>query len=70
MRERIEKPEFCPICGLKKKLELSNKDHEYKEDEKDWWWLCHKCHYWFDRKNNRPSNFKKKFDSLFVKSDK
>ena len=69
MRKRMDvnKPLKCPICKEIKKLELSNKDHEYKEDLSDWHYLCHQCHRHYDMDNN---NFKfyKIFNSLF--SDK
>ena len=63
-RMENDKPFKCPICRERKKLELSNRDHEYKEDPSDWRYLCHKCHYHYDVENG---NFKfyEKFNSLF-----
>ena len=58
------KPLRCPLCNEIKKLELSNKDHEYREDLKDWWYLCHKCHWHYDTENNNHK-FYKVFNSLF-----
>lgn len=48
MRKRVPKPEICSKCKLKKKLELSSKKHSYTRNIKDWWWLCKRCHHWYD----------------------
>jgi len=48
-RLELSKPLKCPICNKDKKLELSNKDHKYREDIDDWQYLCHKCHYIYDK---------------------
>ena len=53
------RPLKCPICGKIKKLELSNKDHEYKEDVKDWWYVCHLCHCNYDIKHNNYKFYEK-----------
>ena len=41
-------PNICPICDKKpkdkKKLDLMNIDHTYKERPLDWYYICSKCH--------------------------
>lgn len=59
-----DKPSVCPLCQKDKKLELSNKDHEYKEALEDWWYLCHQCHRQYDMKQGNYK-FYEKFNSLF-----
>jgi len=68
IRGRMEnnKPLKCPICGKERKLELSNKDHEYKETPADWRYLCHQCHRQYDVKNDNYK-FYKRFNSLSYK---
>ena len=67
MRKRLAstKPLLCPICGKDKVLELSNKDHQYHENIKDWQYICHKCHRAYDTKNDNYQ-FYKIFNSLFI----
>lgn len=48
----IPKPDFCPICNQKKKLELTNNDHKYSDNIEDWIWKCRSCHKIFDYKHN------------------
>ena len=48
------KPIFCEICKNKKrKLELSNKDHIYSMNLKDWQYICRFCHRKVDKKLNK-----------------
>jgi predicted nucleic acid-binding Zn ribbon protein len=56
VREHKPKPLLCENCGLEKKLELSNKDHEYQRNLEDYRWLCDKCHYDYDIENGLRSN--------------
>jgi len=43
-------PEYCEICGERKKLYLSYKHHPqpYTRDIKDYQWVCARCHMIFD----------------------
>jgi rubredoxin len=41
---RLPKPNKCPQCGRKKKIDLSNKSNKYKRALDDWEWLCRSCH--------------------------
>ncbi len=44
----------CEICNSqKKKLEWSNKDHNYKRNKEDWQAICRYCHRKYDKENNR-----------------
>jgi transposase-like protein len=65
MRLRLEKdkPSKCSICKKEKRLVLSNKKHDYKEDSDGWWYLCYKCHRNYDMENNKPQ-FYEKFELL------
>ena len=47
--KKIITPTPCVICGKKydpqkNKFELSNLNHEYNEDPKEWAWMCKSCH--------------------------
>lgn len=44
------KPKLCEDCHKEKKLELANISGEYKEDIKDYKYLCRSCHTTFDNK--------------------
>lgn len=48
---RLNRPEICPKCNQRKKLDLCNISGKYKRDLKDWKFLCHKCHLQEDWKN-------------------
>lgn len=52
IHRRIEKeypkPDKCELCGSIRKLELSNKDHKYSFNIKDYQWICKKCHFRYD----------------------
>ena len=63
------KPLKCPCCGMIKKIELSNKSHNYLEDPSDWQYLCHQCHSDYDMKNNSKSTFYEKFNNLFKRKE-
>ena len=43
----------CELKGCKdaKRYEWSNKDHKYSLERQDWWQLCSKCHWAYDREN-------------------
>lgn len=45
---RIPKPKVCEICELVPPEELSNKSQRYLRKKIDWWWLCKKCHNYYD----------------------
>ena len=62
LNDNYKKPESCIICGKNKKLELSNKDHKYSRNIKDYQWICHKCHVKYDRENNIWGKGKKYYD--------
>lgn len=47
-----KKPNFCELCGEKRKLELANKDHLYKRKIEDYLYLCRSCHRYYDIDNN------------------
>ena len=38
----------CEACGVDKKVEWSNIDHQYSRDINDYQQLCHKCHSAYD----------------------
>ena len=43
----IFKPDICPFCGKlksKRKLDLMNINHTYKENTLDWYYICQHCH--------------------------
>lgn len=56
MKKLKKDNKLCEICDSMKDLEMSNKDHTYKEDINNWQWLCHKCHIEFDKKYNSGGN--------------
>ena len=64
VREHKSKPLLCEECGLEKKLELSNKDHEYQRNLEDYRWLCDKCHYDYDIENGLRSDAEHNFYSV------
>jgi hypothetical protein len=50
IKRRKPRVEFCESCGEKKFLHLSNKNgHKYSRNPDDYWWLCAKCHWHFDK---------------------
>ena len=49
-RKIISKPKLCETCGKKAPYDLSNIDHQYKNDINDWKWLCRSCHTKYDIK--------------------
>ena len=40
----IFRPDICPICDIKRRLDLMNIDHEYKENILEYYHICQKCH--------------------------
>lgn len=46
--KRKPKPEFCENCGEYKKLELSNRNHQYSRKVNDYNWLCRSCHRYYE----------------------
>lgn len=52
----LGKPEICSSCGKIKKgrgMHWANKSGKYKKEGSDWLRLCAKCHYKFDKQNER-----------------
>ena len=47
-RELIPEPGFCPICGTKSKLEMTNDNHCYEDNIEFWKWKCRSCHRKYD----------------------
>ena len=60
IRRRLVKPELCPKCQRKVKLQLSCKDHKYIKDLTLWSYLCQSCH----RKADGANNIKKFYCKL------
>ena len=44
----ILKPEKCSICNEKRKLAITNLDHEYSQNIRAWIWKCYSCHKKYD----------------------
>jgi hypothetical protein len=55
IKRRLEKPELCADCNVKKAIDLANISQEYKRNINDWEWLCRKCHM---TKDGRIKNLK------------
>ena len=53
IRKRIRKRTTCYLCRQKKKLDLANRSHLYKEEVSDWFWLCRSCHMKYDMTSER-----------------
>ena len=49
IRKQKPKPKYCEKCKKKKPIDLANISHKYKNDIKDWFWLCRKCHMEYDK---------------------
>lgn len=45
------KPDICPICKNRRKIDLCNVDHKYRRVIEDWFYACHQCHVAFDSKH-------------------
>ena len=58
IRKRLPKPKLCPLCLLKPPKQLSNKTGIYNRDLKNWWWLCVKCHVYYDGTHKNLRCFK------------
>jgi hypothetical protein len=54
--KRISKPDRCPNCNKKRKLDLSNISNEYTRDISDWEWICRSCHMLKDFETKRKIN--------------
>ena len=53
IKRRKPKPNKCELCGIEnKKLDLANKDHTYKRNLEDYFYVCRSCHRKFDIKYN------------------
>lgn len=63
IKARLAKPLFCSNCGLKKKLDLSNKSGKYSRNINDWAWLCRSCHNYHDRRKDKPDWIFEKVDN-------
>jgi len=50
VRRKLPKPDFCPICQRKKKLELMCKNHQYSRDLEKFIYVCRSCHSAIDQK--------------------
>ena len=66
VRNHKPTPLLCEKCGLARKLELSNRDHEYRRNLDDYEWLCDKCHYDYDIENGLRSDAEYNFYSFKV----
>lgn len=49
VKVRIPKPKLCPMCEVRKAMDLANVSHvynpeTYNRDLSNWKWLCRKCH--------------------------
>ena len=49
---KLVKPEKCSMCCKKRVLEVSNRDHKYRRNLDDYWYLCRSCHRKYDIENN------------------
>jgi hypothetical protein len=49
-RIKLKKPKICPRCKKKKRLELTNRSGRYLNEQKDWKYLCRRCHMVTDRR--------------------
>src|SRR5690242_703716 len=60
MRMLIPKPLFCPRCGDREPVDMSNNSNDYLDDVTDWEWLCKLCHV----RKDRPSLQEKGIDKV------
>lgn len=58
MRKIIPKPNLCPICDKKSILNLTNLNHEYNENIKEWSWKCSSCHTRYDHEKKIRYEYK------------
>ena len=56
VRKRLPKTQLCQLCVLKPPQQLSNKTGMYKRELENWWWLCAKCHVYYDGTVNNLRN--------------
>ena len=59
-RKNIPKPEFCEICGAYEPKDCANKDHSYKRNIDNWFWLCISCHRNYDKYINKKPGGRRK----------
>lgn len=57
--KRITKPTHCTLCNKEGRVELSNKDHKYSRNPKDYQYLCRSCHRKYDIAHNGFNNHTK-----------
>lgn len=43
----------CEICLQTKELQIASIDHKYTRELSDWKWLCTKCHFYFDKRDEK-----------------
>lgn len=67
VRKRKFKPKVCEICKKKKPKELSNIDHNYRRQVKDYRWLCVECHRNYD--NERFGSYLKPWNKGLPKEE-
>ena len=57
IRRRLPKPEKCPKCNKKGKMEIANITGVYDRNLDNWRYLCRKCHFDFDRTRGQYEKF-------------
>jgi hypothetical protein len=60
IRKQLKKPDLCPGCGKKSKLDLCNISQHYLLDLNDWEYLCRKCHMTKDGRINKLGRYTRK----------
>ena len=54
IRKILGEPKECSFCGEKiKRIVWANKSGKYEESACDWLALCTKCHFYYDKAENR-----------------
>ncbi len=48
LKRHLPKPELCEMCNEVPPRDLSNKTGLYNRDFKNWWYICKRCHWYFD----------------------
>jgi hypothetical protein len=74
VEDRLGKPKKCFHCGLKGEkvkgkwnIHLANVSGEYKRDIRDWFGLCRKCHFHYDKNKKKRMYFDGKKTYLILK---
>ena len=49
LAKQFGKADHCDMCGGGKRFHWSSRDHKYTKDLQEYWMLCTRCHYWYDR---------------------